>query len=100
MRLIWILYFVMCKNVRNCEIISNILKVIYGKKKVEILEYMIKNCDENLFFRGTYKEIMESIDVSKPTIVALFSTLRKYHLLHKEKNGLYRLNKKILPKEK
>lgn len=90
----------MYKNMNDCDIIVNILKIVYGKKKIEILEHMIKNCDENLMFRGTYQDIMEAIDVSKPTIVDLFHTLKKHHLISREKNGLYRLNKKILPKEK
>lgn len=80
----------------NCTIVLNIIKEVYGAKKVQIIEHIVKNCDENLIFRGTYKEIMEAVDVSKPTVVALFSMLKKSHLLYKEKNGLYRLNRKIL----
>lgn len=76
----------------------NMLSYLYGYKKVEILKYLAKNVDENLIFRGTYKDIMEATNASKPTVVSLFKDLKNIHLLKKEKNGLYRLNQKLNPK--
>ncbi len=71
------------------------LSYLYGQKKVEILKYLCQNIDEELLFRGTYKDIMEATNASKPTVVSLFRDLKNIHLLKKEKNGLYRLNKKL-----
>ncbi len=73
----------------------NMLSYLYGYKKVEILKYLSKNVDDELFYRGTYKDIMEATNASKPTVVALFKDLKNIHLLKKEKNGLYRLNLKL-----
>lgn len=73
----------------------NMLSHLYGYKKVEILTFISKNVDENLLFRGTYKDIMDATNASKPTVVALFRDLKNIHLLKKEKNGLYRLNQKL-----
>lgn len=73
----------------------DMLSYLYGNKKVEILRYIAKNVDEDGFFRGTYKDICDATGASKPTVVALFGKMKNIHLIKREKNGLYRLNKKI-----
>ncbi len=73
----------------------NILSYLYGYKKVQILRYICQNIDDELLFRGTYKDIMEATNSSKPTVVELFKDMKNIHLIKKEKNGLYRLNPKI-----
>ncbi len=79
----------------ECKLTLNLLSHLYGYRKVQILRYICKNLDENFLFRGTYKDIMEATHASKPTIVELFRDMKNIHLIKKEKNGLYRLNKKI-----
>lgn len=80
------------------QLTLNILSYLYGRKKIEILKYLAKNIDENGLFYGTYKDIMEATNSSKPTVVSLFRDLKNIHLLKKEKNGLYRLNTKLIEK--
>ncbi len=77
------------------KITLNILSYLYGYKKVEILKYLVQNLDEDFLFFGTYADIAKATDASKPTIVSLFKDLKNLHLIKKEKNGLYRLNKKL-----
>lgn len=79
----------------ECLLTLNILSYLYGYKKVEILKYIVKNMDENYLFRGTYKDIVQVTNASKPTVVSLFRDLKNIHLIKKEKNGLYRLNPKL-----
>lgn len=85
----------MILNTPNCFATLRALSFLYGKKKVEVLFYIIKHCDNDLVFKGTYKQIMEDVCVSKPTIVELFKELKKHHLVKKEKNAYYKLSEKI-----
>ncbi len=82
------------------EILIQILSNLYGQKKVQILQYMVKNMSEDGHFFGTIKDICEAVDVSKPTVVSLFNDMKCVHLLKKEKNGLYSLNSKLLTVKK
>lgn len=85
----------MSTNIDKSKMLINTLNTLYGNKKIEVLKHLIANCDKDLIFRGTYEDIMRAVDVSKPTIVGLFRSLRKSHLLYKEKNGMYRFNQKL-----
>lgn len=79
--------------------VLNLFSELYGHKKVQIISYLILHADEKHIYKGTLKEISETLDVSKPTIISLFNQLKRLHLLYKEKNGYYRLNEKIFTKE-
>lgn len=69
----------------------NILSQLYGYKKIQIISYICENIDDDFFLKKTYKQIMEELQVSKPTLVSMFTQLKNAHILQKEKNGLYRL---------
>ena len=60
----------------------------------------INHLDENQVFNGSYQEIIESINVSKPTVVHMFQQLIKVGILEKIKNKQYRFrNTKLVGEE-
>lgn len=68
----------------------NALGLLLGGKKIEILQYLINHLDADNLFHGSYGDIMEAIDVSKPTVIRLFKDLIDAGALERVKNGLYR----------
>lgn len=68
----------------------NALGLLLGGKKIEILQFLINHLDEENLFHGSYGDIMEAIDVSKPTVIRLFKDLIDAGALERVKNGLYR----------
>lgn len=66
-----------------------------GGKRVQIIEHIITNLDENLVFHGTYDDIAEELSASKPTVVSAFQSLLENEVLVRVKNGVYRLNTEL-----
>ena len=84
------------KELEGCENIINSIASIVGGKKIEILQYIINNLDENDMFYSSYYDIMEKLDVSKPTVINFFKQLIDNNIITKEKNKVYKFNKDIL----
>ena len=63
---------------------EEIYKAIIGEKKVEIINLLVKSCDENGFIVVKISEICEKLDVSKPTVISTFKFFERV------KNGVYR----------
>lgn len=82
----------------NCylktDILNGIFKKLIGDKKVQILEFLADNCDEEGFLKFNINEICELLNTSKPTVIATFKILEDKKILYKIKNGLYKLNLK------
>ena len=88
------------KEMQGCSFIVEGLAALIGGKKIEILKYIINHLDENQVFNGSYQEIIESINVSKPTVVHMFQQLIKVGILEKIKNKQYRFrNTKLVGEE-
>ena len=88
------------KEMQGCSFIVEGLAALIGGKKIEILKYIINHLDENKIFHGSYQEIIESINVSKPTVVHMFQQLIKVGILEKIKNKQYRFrNTKLVGEE-
>ncbi|MDD2583287.1 MAG: response regulator [Desulfuromonadaceae bacterium] len=66
-----------------------------GGKRVQIIEHIITNLDENLVFNGTYDDIAAALNASKPTVVGAFQSLIENEVLVRIKNGAYKLNTEI-----
>ena len=66
--------------------------LVTDTKAVEVIKFIINNLDENLVFNHTYNDIMDNIDVSKPTIIKLFKQLGDLEVLVKLQNAKYQLN--------
>lgn len=80
---------------QNYNIIKTI-SIITDNKQVEIIKFIIKNLDENSMLNYSYSDIMEKIDVSKPTIIKLFKQLSDFGILVKIKNRNYQFNENRL----
>jgi DNA-binding NtrC family response regulator len=78
----------------------NIIKTISAvtdSKQVEIIRFIVKNLDENGILNYSYSDIMDRIDVSKPTIIKLFRQLSDKGILIKIQNKKYRFYESRLP---
>ena len=88
------------KEMQGCSFIVEGLAALIGGKKIEILKYIIKHLDETKDFNGSYQDIIDSIGVSKPTVVHMFQQLIKVGILEKIKNKQYRFrNTKLIGEE-
>ena len=88
------------KEMQGCSFIVEGLATLIGGKKIEILKYIITHLDENKIYTGSYQDIIDSIGVSKPTVVHMFQQLIKVGILEKIKNKQYRFrNTKLIGEE-
>lgn len=81
---------------KSYNIIKTISAVTDGKQ-VDLIRFIIKNLDENNMLNYSYSEIMEKVDVSKPTVIKLFKQLGDQEILVKIQNGKYRFDESKLP---
>ncbi len=54
---------------------------------------MIDNRDSEDVFHGSYYEIMEALNVSKPTVVNMFKQMINAGIIEKVKNKVYRFRR-------
>lgn len=88
------------KELQGCTYMVDALSILVGGKKIEILKYVIDNLDDEHVFYGSYQDIMDNINVSKPTVVNMFKQLIEAEILEKIKNKVYRLkNTKFIKEE-
>lgn len=80
---------------RSYNIIKTIAAVTDGKQ-VDLIRFIIKNLDEEEMFNYSYSDIMECVDVSKPTVIKLFKQLSDQGILTKIQNRKYRFDKSKL----
>ena len=73
------------------------ISAVTDGKKVELIKFIIKNLDENSMFNYSYGDIMEMVDVSKPTVIKLFRELSDKGILTKIQNKRYLFNENNLP---
>ena len=69
-----------------------LLQGILGKKRLELLEFLCENADENGFVMIKISDLEEKLRQSKPTIIATFKFLEEKKLFKRLKNGFYQLN--------
>jgi len=81
------------KEIEGCAHVVESLSALVGGKKIEILQYIISNLDEEKVFHGSYQDIMEALDVSKPTVVNMFKQLISAGILEKIKNKVYKFKR-------
>ena len=72
---------------------NTLLKVLrtIGGKRVQIIEHIFNNIDENNHYIGTYDDITAKLNASKPTVVNTFKVLMEDGILARVKNGQYKL---------
>lgn len=81
---------------RSYNIIKTISCVTDGKQ-VDLIRFIIKNLDDENILNYSYGDIMEKVDVSKPTVIKLFKSLGDQGILTKIQNGKYHFDETKLP---
>ncbi len=81
---------------KSYNIIKTISAVTDGKQ-VDLIRFIIKNLDDENILNYSYTEIMEKVEVSKPTVIKLFKSLSDQGILTKIQNGKYLFDETKLP---
>lgn len=81
------------RELEGCAHVVEALSKLIGGKKIEILQHIIENRDSENVFHGSYYEIMEALNVSKPTVVNMFKQMINAGILEKIKNKVYRFKR-------
>lgn len=80
------------KELEKSECIIKTVAAVTGTKAVEIIKFIVSNLDNENIFNHTYSDIMENIEVSKPTVIKLFKQLSDFGILVKIQNSKYKFN--------
>jgi len=87
-------------QLREIEHSYNIIKTISAvtdSKQVDLIRFIIKNLDEQNVLNYSYGDIMNRVNVSKPTVIKLFRQLSDLEILVKIQNAKYQFNSTKLP---
>lgn len=95
-----ILPSVQAQTIYDQNLLINAISTFVGGKKIEVIRHLLKHIDENFIFHGSYENIMEALNISKPTVVKTFKQLIDTGLVTKIKNKTYRLHPEISPRSK
>ena len=80
------------KEIKKSYNIIKSISMICDNKHIEVIRFIINNLDNNNIFNYSYQEIMEKIDISKPTLVKLFRILIEKGILTKLQRSKYLFN--------
>ena len=81
---------------RSYNIIKTISAVTDGKQ-VDLIRFIIKNLNDDHILNYSYTDIMEQVEVSKPTVIKLFKSLGDQGILTKIQNAKYQFDETKLP---
>lgn len=90
-----ILPSIQAQTIYDQNLLINAISTFVGGKKIEIIRYLLKKIDKDFVFHGSYESIMETLNVSKPTVVKTFKQLIETGLVTKIKNKTYKLHPDI-----
>ena len=85
------------KEIERSYNIIKTISAVTDSKQVEIIRFIIKNLDNDNMLNYSYSEIMEQVDVSKPTVIKLFKQLGDQGILTKIQNKKYLFDETQLP---
>lgn len=85
------------KEIERSYNIIKTISAVTDSKQVDIIRFIIKNLDADNILNYSYSEIMEQVDVSKPTVIKLFKQLSDQGILLKIQNKKYLFNEAKLP---
>lgn len=88
---------IQAKEIARSYNIIKTISAVTDSKQVEIIHFIINNLDTENILHYSYTEIMERIDVSKPTIIKLFKQLGDQGILTKIRNKHYLFDETKLP---
>lgn len=87
-----ILPFLQADEIASKNLLINAIATFVGGKKIAIIQFLLDHCDEDNIFYGSYENIIEHLNVSKPTIVKTFKQLIDTGILIKIKNKVYKIH--------
>lgn len=90
-----ILPTIQAQTIHDQNLLINAISTFVGGKKIEIIRYLLQNIDNHLTFHGSYEDIMQDLNISKPTVVKTFRQLMDIGLVTKIKNKVYQIHPKI-----
>lgn len=89
----------MSKNIA-CDIeLNGFLDVLssLGDSQIDVMVYILKNIDTGTnLFMGTYDEISEACNVSRPTIAKIMKKLQEANFIKKEYQSVWRVNSNVM----
>ena len=68
-----------------------LMQKILGKKRLKLIHFLCKNCDENGFLLIKISDIEKQLGLSKPMIISTFNFLEEKKCFKRLKNGFYQL---------
>ncbi len=80
------------KELVNSTVLFKIASVICESKQLEVIKMIVKNMDNEYMFGLSYNDIMEEINISKPTLIKLFKDLQDKGVLQKLPKRKYKIN--------
>lgn len=80
------------KELVNSTLLFKIASVICESKQLEVIKMIVKNMDDEYSFSLSYNDIMDEINISKPTLIKLFKELQDKEVLQKLPKRKYRIN--------
>lgn len=89
---------IQAKEIERSYNIIKMISAVTDSKQVEIIRFIVKNLDNNNILNYSYSEIMEQVDVSKPTVIKLFKQLGDQGIFTKLQNKKYLFDESKLPK--
>lgn len=88
---------IQAKEIERSYNIIKTISAVTDSKQVEIIRFIVKNLDNDHMLNYSYSEIMEQVDVSKPTVIKLFKQLGDQGILTKIQNKKYYFDETKLP---
>lgn len=86
------------KEIQKNNNIIKIIGAVTDSKQVDVIKYIINNLNNDNEINTSYSEIMEIINISKPTLIKLFKELASKGILSKIQHKTYRFDEQSLKK--
>ncbi len=80
------------KEIKKSYNIIKTISIICDSKQIEIIRFIVNNLDKENIFDYSYIDIMNKIDISKPTLVKTFKALIDKGILTKLQRSKYLFN--------
>ena len=80
------------KELINSTLLFKIASVICESKQLEVLKMIVKHMDDEYTFSLSYNDIMDEINISKPTLIKLFKDLQDKGVLQRLPKRKYKIN--------
>ena len=80
------------KELLDSTLLFKIASLVCESKQLEVIKMIVKNMDDEYTFSLSYNDIMEEINISKPTLIKLFKELQDKEVIQKLPKRKYKIN--------